>query len=542
MEFVNPGFLFGLAAIAVPVIIHLFNFRRFRKVYFTNVKFIRELKQETRKQSNLKHLLVLLSRILAVAAIVFAFARPYVPLADNMIRLQEKNNVSVYIDNSFSMQAETEQGTLLQTSVNKAREIAAVYKSSDRFQLLTNDFEGRHLRFVSREEFLDYLDELDFSPVVKNYEEVHLRQLKLQKGEPAAVRSAYILSDFQEHFMAGANRSPDSTLQTFLIPVQSSTTDNLYIDTCWFDSPVQQLNQLVKVRVKIKNSSDNAYEDIPVKLKVNGAQRALASFNIGPREESVAELTFTNTDPGVHSGELEINDYPVTFDDRFYFSYTVEPVIRVLAINSSTPDIFLNSLFGADSAIRFDNMPVDNLNFAALQDYEFIILNGLETFSTGLTQELTRFVSGGGSILVIPSGRMESDSYNNFLRSAGTSTFGTVDTTPQRVGAMDLSHPLYEGVFDEVPENMDLPYVASHYRLSRDVGKPHDKLMELQNGDLFLSSYPVERGRIYLLAVPLSADYSNFQRHPLFVPTLYKMAVSSVGSAALFLCARTETR
>ena len=86
MEFVNPGFLYGLIAVAIPVIIHLFNFRRFRKVFFTNVEFIKELKQETRKQSKLKHLLVLLARILAVAAIVLAFARPYIPVEENMLK------------------------------------------------------------------------------------------------------------------------------------------------------------------------------------------------------------------------------------------------------------------------------------------------------------------------------------------------------------------------------------------------------------------------------------------------------------------------
>ena len=97
MQFVNPGFLFGLFAIAIPVIIHLFNFRRFRKVYFTNVEFIQELKKETQKQSRLKHLLILLLRILAIVALVLAFARPYIPVKENVIRALERNSVSIYV-------------------------------------------------------------------------------------------------------------------------------------------------------------------------------------------------------------------------------------------------------------------------------------------------------------------------------------------------------------------------------------------------------------------------------------------------------------
>ena len=83
MQFVNPLFLLGLLAISIPVIIHLFNFRKFRKVYFTNVKFIEELRQQTQKHSQLKHLLVLLMRILAIVSLVLAFAQPYIPLNKN---------------------------------------------------------------------------------------------------------------------------------------------------------------------------------------------------------------------------------------------------------------------------------------------------------------------------------------------------------------------------------------------------------------------------------------------------------------------------
>ena len=102
MEFVSPYFLFGLFAISIPIIIHLFNFRRYKKVYFTNVKFIEDLQQKTKKKSQLKHLLVLLMRILAVSSLVLAFAQPYIPVSENLINLESKNAVSVYIDNSFS--------------------------------------------------------------------------------------------------------------------------------------------------------------------------------------------------------------------------------------------------------------------------------------------------------------------------------------------------------------------------------------------------------------------------------------------------------
>ena len=92
MQFVYPYFLFGLFLISIPVIIHLFNFRKFKKIYFSNILFLRELKQETQKESKIRHLLVLFSRILAIACLVFAFAQPYIPISENKHLIFSQNS------------------------------------------------------------------------------------------------------------------------------------------------------------------------------------------------------------------------------------------------------------------------------------------------------------------------------------------------------------------------------------------------------------------------------------------------------------------
>ena len=109
MKFLYPQFLYALTAVLIPIIIHLFNFRKFKTVYFSNVRFLKDIKKETKAHSQLKHLLILLSRILAISALVFAFAQPYIPVNNTIIH--DKYAVSIYIDNSFSMNAENENGS-----------------------------------------------------------------------------------------------------------------------------------------------------------------------------------------------------------------------------------------------------------------------------------------------------------------------------------------------------------------------------------------------------------------------------------------------
>jgi hypothetical protein len=534
MEFVNPGFLYGLFAISIPVIIHLFNFRRFKKVYFTNVSFIKELKLQTQKQSRLKHLLILLMRILAIAAIVLAFAQPFIPVSENIIKPHEKNVVSIYIDNSFSMQAKSEKGTLLDEAREKAREIADVYKSSDLFQLLTNDFEGRHQRFVSRDDFVNLIDEVKISPVVKSIPEAIARQTDLFVDNPSEKKTAYEISDFQKGIVNGEINIEDSTVNVFFIPIEAINADNLYIDSCWFEAPVQQVNQGVELKVSISNSSANSYEKIPVKLKINGQQKALASFDINPGNSTEVTLAYNNYETGIQYGELEITDYPVIYDDKFYFSYYVTAVTSVLCINGNGQNVYINSLFGNDSLFFFRNVHEGNIDYSAFESYQLIILNELKEISTGLAQEAKQFTENGGSLIIFPSEDIDFISYRNFMSSLNAGYYTSLDTAGTKVSYINIEHPLYNDVFDEIPENIDLPFVFQKFRISVVSRSRQESLLELQTGGVFLNMYHLEGGKVYLFAVPLQTAFSNFPKHAIFVPTMYKIAVSSVIEDNLF--------
>src|SRR5437868_5764156 len=149
MSFVFPSFLYALFAVSIPIIIHLFNFRKYKTVYFTNVKFLRELKQESQSKSRLKELLILAARILAISCLVLAFAQPV--LVDKTAKIKTGDKaIGIYIDNSFSMEGVNKNGTLLSDAKKRANEIVNAFGSADRFMLLTNDFEGKHQRLLSK--------------------------------------------------------------------------------------------------------------------------------------------------------------------------------------------------------------------------------------------------------------------------------------------------------------------------------------------------------------------------------------------------------
>ena len=535
MQFVNPLFLFGLFAIAIPIIIHLFNFRKFQKVYFTNVEFIEELKQQTQKQSQLKHLIILLLRILAITALVLAFAQPYIPVTEDEVIHDSQAQVSIFVDNSFSMEAASQDGILLDKAIQDARDISFAYKSSDLFQLLTNDFEGKHQRYVSRDEFLEILDEVEISSVTRLLSEVYNRQADLFLESKPGNYTSYIISDFQNSISDFENIEADSSIRLFLIPVEATDKNNLYIDSIWFSSPVQRMNQLVKLNVRVKNASENDFEKIPVKLMMNDQQRAIASFDLNAGEEVVVEMPYTNNKTGIQFGKLEITDFPITYDDAFYFTYEVKNEIPILSISKNEDgDEYLNSLFGKDSAFAFYQLPENRLDYSSFNNFNMIILDKPDNISSGLSQGLSRFANNGGSVLVIPGTNIDFDNYMEFLLNLNSPYYTSVDTFQTKVSDINLQSQVFEDVFESMPENIDLPKVQKHYIIKRQTNSMFETLLQMQNGNIFLGAVPVGLGMVYILASPLDTEWSNFPKHAIFVPALYKIALLSNPGNKLF--------
>jgi hypothetical protein len=539
MNFSNPAFLFALSAIAIPIIIHLFNFRKFKTIYFSNVRFLKEVKQETQAKSKLKHLLVLAARILAISFLVFAFAQPYIP-SDNKKAVVGEKAISIFIDNSFSMDAINKNGTLLDEAKKRAKEIVSAYKPTDRFQLFTNDFEGKHQRLLNKEEFTELIDEVKISPATRTIKEISARAFDVLQQSGIKNKHLFVLSDFQKSVSDVQLIKNDTSISVKLIPLIANEKSNVYIDTCWFETPVRQLNQVEKLHVRIKNVSEKVLENNSIKLFINNTQKTPASFNCDKNSETEVVLSFASRESGIQHCRIELNDFPVTFDDQFYFSFEVAKNIPVLAINgkeSGTDNAYLTKLFGSDSLFSFKSVAENQIDYAALANNRLIILNELKSISSGLSMELKRFMENGGSVLVFPAKDIELTTYKEFCLANRANYYEKLDTANTKVDKINLEHPIYKDVFDKKTfsaTNLDLPKVNEYYALSKTTRSSEENLLRLQNGNSFLSKYSVGKGKLYLSAVGINSNFSNLGKHALFVPTLYKIAIYSQTSTPLF--------
>ncbi|MBE9582922.1 BatA and WFA domain-containing protein [Mucilaginibacter sp. JRF] len=531
MHFIYPAFLFALASLAIPVIVHLYNFRRYQKVQFSNVQFLKQLQEQQASRRNIKERLILASRLLALLFLVLAFARPYISRQDGAVAGQQRN-VSIFVDNSYSMQTLNSEGNLLDQAKQKAKEIAAQYGMNDRFQLLTHNFEGKHQRLLSRDEFFDAVDEVKVSGQNRDLSQIVARQQQLLKSNAPGGGDVYIVSDFQRNSSINKIIGADKSININLIPLKANNLPNVAVDSVWLLSAVHKPGDEEKLVVKLHNYADREATGIPLKLFINKEQKALASFTIAPRATLTDTLTFSGLKAGWQQGELQLQDNPITFDNSFYLAFNVSPQMPVLIIDNGTENLFIKAALGADKFFKADRVPEGNVDYTGLNKYGLVVLTDVKSISAGLARELGAYVKKGNTLAIFPAVDADVASYKILLQPLGAAWPQRVITNEVKASKLNLQNPLFREVFDAMPQNPDLPSAKKYYDLSG-AGRG-EGIISLPGGEAFWSGYKNGGGTVYVSAVPLNDDFSNLQRHGLFVPVLYRIALLSGHDLPLF--------
>ncbi len=527
IQFVYPFFLWFLAALSIPIIIHLFNFRRFKKIEFTNVRFLKEIKEQTQSHSKLKHLLVLLMRLMALAFLILAFAQPFVPTKSTESSGQQI--VSLYIDNSFSMNLSGKEGSLLDEAKDKCRTIATSLPSSTKFQLLTNEFKGEQQRLIDRDELLELTDHIKINPQSRNINEVLIRQTDALKKSNSDNRSSFIISDFQKSFFDMQPGVNDSLLKLNLLKTDAEEVKNIAIDSCWLSAPVIQLNTPSELNVKVRNYG-NEDAEVPVRFYINNSQKTVASAKINAGMDATVKMNFTIIQPGWQLAKVEIDDNPIAFDDTYYLSFRIADKIPVYHIGSSK-NIFIDKLLANNSLIDYTFSTQNAVDYAMLKKCNAVILTDLKDISSGMSDEIARFVDLGGTLIIFPDSNITPNGYENLFGKLNVENYSTLNTNSISVSKLDLANPLFHDMFEKTDERMSLPTVNQSYETVSSLRSGKNIVMQLQGGHSFLNYYDRKSGSVYQFTSAAQPAAGTFVTHALFAPVLFKTILLSAPSS-----------
>ncbi|GAA4818572.1 BatA and WFA domain-containing protein [Litoribaculum gwangyangense] len=500
MQFKHPELLYALFLLIIPIIVHLFQLRKFQKVEFTNVAFLKEAIQQTRKSSQLKKWLILCTRLLLLAALVLAFAQPFSSKKDAF--KTEKETV-IYLDNSFSMQAKGSQGELLKRAI---QDLINNIPENDNITIITNDntYKNTTIKAIKND-----LLQLHYSSSNLSLDAALLKCKSLFSNKKGTLRNLIFISDFQS-MNSIFEFKPDSLTNFNFVKLEPVNTNNIAVDSAYI---FETTANTIELKTILKNSGARV-DNLPISLYNDDRLIAKTSVEI----ETQAETTFSLPTNQIIKGKISIDEGHLEFDNSLYFNINYKEKINVLVINEDN-DSFLRRIYNEEE-FNYTSTSENQLNYNIIDQQNLIVLNELSAIPVALNTALKAFTNLGGFLIIIPSKNINTDSFNQFLMNYNAS-FSDLVSSEKRVTSINYAHPLYNnGVFEKQVSNFQYPKVNSFYNLS---SSKVSAVLQFEDQKIFLG----QTGNTFVFSASLNLENSSFKNSPLIVPTFYNIAKKS---------------
>lgn len=501
MHFKNPEILYLLLVLVIPILVHLFQLRRFKKEYFTNVRFLKELSIQTRKSSKIKKWLLLTSRLLLLTSLIIAFAQPYFIAKDSK---NISNDLYIVLDNSYSMQAKGNKGELLKRTV---QELLENIPENQNFSLITNDktFWNTNIKTIQKEVKNITYSALQF--------QIESAMAKIKSRKSKTNKDIIIISDALG-LKPNQLKSINNKFQNYFIIPEIEEKNNIAIDSVYLN---QTLNDFYEISVNLKTYGKQI-NTIPIGLYNNNKliAKTIVKFE---KEKTTINFTIPRKD---FNGFVSINDASLKFDNIYYFTITKTEKINVTSIGKSEKSEFLNRIYNSEE-FNYLNSTIDKLDYNTIDKQDAIILNELENLPQTLVTNLKSFVEKGGNLVFIPSVESKIQETNRFFETIGQIQYGNTQNSTKLITKIAFEHPLFESVFEDKITNFQYPNTKQSFEL-KTVNPP---ILSYENQSCFLTSIQKQGSNVYVFAAPINKINSNFQNSPLIVPIFYNMAQKS---------------
>lgn len=509
INFLAPPILWGLLAVSIPIIIHLFNLRRVKKVEFSNTALLKRIKEETSSKRRPVEIMILISRILAIILLVLTFARPI--YKDRKNELSFQNEVLIYLDNSQSLSIKGEKEQVgFDKAYTLAQGIVNAYPEGTILRFIENGYSNSVTTEFTKTSLTDNLTEVKQIGIDRSFQEIRQRKEGQDlKGD------IYFISDYQSTDGLEEIRN-DTASQYFLVPVTGSDYSNVSIDTAFLKNTFLSGTVTNALNVRFKRN-DKSIRSMTVKLyfdeQLSGTaqldfENALYTehvFEIPTSESNLDKIRITMDDPGL------------SYDNEFYLTINQLDKVRLLEIYDNGSTSYFSSLFEDNELFQYERLSISSLDNQSISNADFILINQLGALSNQLKNSITSFLEAGKTVVVVPG----KTSKVNELSVLGLNV--RYDTREMiELDVPDYQNPFFEGVFEENSPGLEMPSALTAFRLMNE----ELAYLTFRNGRSFLSK-ALSEGNLFFFSSSFDNDQTSFTNHALFVPVMYKLALGS---------------
>lgn len=541
LQFLTPLFLAaGAAAASLPLIIHLLNRERARRLVFSTIRFIKMSHQANVQRHRLKQLLLLLMRILILGLLGFAFARPFFAntLATTGVT-GGMRNIVIILDTSYSM------GYLdtFDQAKKAAIELADDLQPSDTSALIfTNnrakivkplDAEHRRIQTAVMGAQLtnhptDHLDAIQSADEILGEAEIGAKQI-------------YFVSDLQRigwtSFVDTDKLSPD--VEIAFVDVSAKEPINLAITGVSVPQVVLNEQKPAQVVVRVQNFGEQAVEGLPVQLFIDDNNVGTVALDIEPNDVMDALFPVRFRTEKIHTGYAALPDAHLEIDNTRYFRLQSLKSIKVHCVNGEPGQRdYESETFFLEAALQPGTqiVPIDLTqsrqlsNASEVSKYDVIILANVERLTGAETQSLRAFVASGGGLIITAGDRMDLEAYRNMLSGSEEPLMPCNFVQPvgdaldhnqfSVLATLDYDHPIFHPFKD--PNHGDFGK-GRFYRYIQAVSLKDSKVLaSFDDGSPALFEKVYGTGRVLCFTSTIDREWTDLPIHGVYLPFLYE--------------------
>ncbi|HQU74305.1 MAG TPA: BatA domain-containing protein, partial [Calditrichia bacterium] len=535
MSFLNPLVLYALAAAAIPLLIHLLNRRKIKRIPFSTVQFLKQLEKKQMRNLKIRQWLLLLLRTLIIASLVLAFSRPTIRSGSGGFAERSPIEAIVVIDNSMSINEARLTGTLLGSLRSAFAELEGVFQSGDRLTIIQAT---QPLTYLARQEAFDAtLWERVQVRLQSNSLKSNLGSALRQAGELAAqsvyaAREIYVISDFQESAAAlAADAQTPAFTRWYAVPISHENRENLSVDSVWVENKLLEVNQPITVMARLQNHHPAKNMTTLVSLVINGQRVAQKNISVDPGRVEEVNFSLTLTQKGFIEAFLEVEGDALLEDNRRYFNVFVPEKLSLLHITPAlqTPTFLPLILQPALEQGIFDYQREAAGNWSArnFSEADLIVLENLEQVPPALAARLESFTRAGGGTFIIPAPKVALSQYRDLLQKLGLGEITPASGNPEdrnsflTLSEIDRRHPIFEGLFEERQTSVNPLEIYARYPLKMAAGAAAP--VRLSDGSPLLVQAQSGQGAAFVLGVPLDNAWSELPGRGFVVPLIYRI-------------------
>lgn len=532
MSFLVPLFLIGLAGVAVPIVVHLTRRQRRNVVRFPSLMFLQKIPYQEQRRRRVQNWFLLLLRALALALIVFAFARPFFDRSDLAAGTTAgPRELVLLVDRSYSM----EVGDRLARVRSEVADIVGGMGPLDRASLVAFDQSANVLlrSTTDRGRIASVMDTVRAGAGVTRFgPALRAAQTILDESElPNGV--VYLLSDFQRTGWAGEEGVGLPVGSEFVpVPVAETSPENVQVTGLALPRSVEAGRERVTPTVRLVRRGGEDTAEVPVTLEIDGQAIQTVSVSLAGDGATTAQFQPVTLSRPHTRGSVSVPTDAVPADDRRHFVVSPGSVLTVRVVGRSTgddPNLYLQRALGISQDGRFEVTARRGTGLAAADtdDADVLVLNDVRVDGAA-AERLRAFVEEGGGVLVAmgenaawPASAMD------LLPATPGAPRDREAGRGARLGQLTYDHPVFE-VFSG-PRSGD--FGNARFFRARDVtvSDSAEVLARFDDGSVALAEITLGRGRVLLWTSTLDAYWNDLALQPVFLPFVHRITEHLAG-------------